>query len=50
MTDKEKYEALKTEVLVKFQLLIGCCRIKTITKAQIEKSIEAFVKKIEAKK
>ena len=45
----ESREKLKTEVLVKMQLLIGCCRTSSITKKQIEKSIQEFVKKLESK-
>lgn len=58
MSDKSKnpgpeknieYEKLKTQVLVKMQLLIGCCRTKSITKAMIEKSIQEFIKELDKK-
>lgn len=43
----EAFKNLKTEVIVKLHLLVGCCRTKAISKAQIEKSIQAFIEKVE---
>ena len=40
-------EEFKTMVLVKLELLRGCCQVSTINKKQIAKSIEDFIKKVE---
>ena len=39
-------EEFKTMVLVKLELLRGCCNVSSIKKSQIEKSIEEFIKKV----
>lgn len=44
--DKIEKEKFKTMVIVKLEMLRGCCNIKTISKKQIAKSIEEFIEKI----
>lgn len=41
-------EQFKTMVIVKLEMLRGCCSVGTISKKQVGKSIEEFIKKIEA--
>ncbi len=36
----------KTEIIIKLTMLIGACRMKNITKKQIEKSLEEFRDKV----
>lgn len=42
-----KSDALKTQVIVKLTMLIGACRVSRITKKDIEKSLEQFIKELE---
>lgn len=49
ITAKEKInkDEFKTMVVVKLEMLRGCCNVKTISKKQIEKSIQEFIKKLQ---
>jgi len=40
----ERVKEIKTSVEIKLLFLIGCCRMKNISKKQIETSIEQYIK------
>lgn len=40
----ERVKEIKTSVEIKLLFLIGCCRMKNISKKQIEASIEQYIK------
>jgi hypothetical protein len=44
---EEAFNNFKTEVLVKLEMLRGCCQVQSIKKSQIAESIKEFIKKVE---
>ncbi len=45
--DQKKFDEFKTMVLVKLEMLRGCCNVSSIKKKQMEQSIREFIKKVE---
>ena len=46
MKTETELEKLKTQVIVKLTMLIGACRVKSISKKQIEQSLERFIEEL----